>query len=449
MADTIQGAVSVSAIGTGAEFRHMIGTNDKDSLENDVEIDYQTAGILKLFTIVAWSNSVNATRTYQLRKNNTDANQSVSVTASTTGFFEDTSNTDTVSAGDDFALSIPAGGSSGTTSVDISLIFDATSNTVSKWTTTSGQEFFSGAEYAGASTTYRNVVNGFQENDRTTTGGEDIIELTISTPGTWKNLGVHVNDNARTTTTTGRSRINGANGNMAVSIGSTQTGQFNDTTNEDSISDGDDVCYALITGTGTKIIGINSWMSEYETTTSIGILPCGDTNIGTSFTTNVSTTEFTRIFGRPSSTISTTSIISDYPMDRARRFTNLFISIDANTTDGTSTFRFHINDANGDLSINIPANTTGKFQNTSSFDDVIEDDLVNVSMTGGSGTGSISGSIFSLNTNEIPDAPVGGDDRSGVYFGTVSTDSILGGIPTGQDIDFRFPNSRPIFARNV
>jgi hypothetical protein len=57
------------------------------------------------------ANTVSATSTLKLRKNGADGNQSVSITASTTGWFEDASNTDSIASGDEIDYQLATGGS--------------------------------------------------------------------------------------------------------------------------------------------------------------------------------------------------------------------------------------------------------------------------------------------------------------------------------------------------
>ena len=60
------------------------------------------------------TNTINGSTTTTCRKNAANGNQSVSISASTTGIFEDTSNTDNYVDGDDINALIVAGGSTGT-----------------------------------------------------------------------------------------------------------------------------------------------------------------------------------------------------------------------------------------------------------------------------------------------------------------------------------------------
>lgn len=85
--------------------------------------------------ILARSNSVSVSSTYRSRKNGANGNQSVSIPASTSGLFEDGTNTDTIADGDEIntQLVIPAGSGSFTADCGGSM-FTATENATDLWT---------------------------------------------------------------------------------------------------------------------------------------------------------------------------------------------------------------------------------------------------------------------------------------------------------------------------
>lgn len=56
------------------------------------------------------ANTISATSFVRLRKNGADGNQSISITASTTGAFEDTTNSDSITSSDYVNYSVVTGG---------------------------------------------------------------------------------------------------------------------------------------------------------------------------------------------------------------------------------------------------------------------------------------------------------------------------------------------------
>jgi hypothetical protein len=81
-------------------------------------------------------------------------------------------------------------------------------------------------------------------------------EVAASTkmPGslTLSKLGIFISSNTIANTSTWRLRKNQANGNQSVTITASGTGYFEDSTNQDSVVAGDEVCYQLVTGAGTS-----------------------------------------------------------------------------------------------------------------------------------------------------------------------------------------------------
>lgn len=85
-----------------------------------------------------------------------------------------------------------------------------------------------------------NFVNfAFTDDDAT----EDPHKGVIPADMTLSNFHVYVTSNSRDVAITGRLRIAGANGNLAVTITASTTGVFSDTSNTDVLSQGDLVNY--------------------------------------------------------------------------------------------------------------------------------------------------------------------------------------------------------------
>src|ERR1051325_10727397 len=98
-----------------------------DTNESLYEIVFRTAGEFSFFQCRLTANSIGTASTLQLRKNtNTNCNNVISLTANTTGLFEDSTHFDTVTAGDRFVAKFIPGAATGTVTITaISIIFDA------------------------------------------------------------------------------------------------------------------------------------------------------------------------------------------------------------------------------------------------------------------------------------------------------------------------------------
>src|SRR5690349_17266000 len=88
---------------------------------------------------------------------------------------------------------------------------------------------------------------------------ESNAQITRRVPGVESNLYIRVNTNDRGTSTL-RFRINGGDGNQVVSITASTTGEFEDTSNTDTIAAGDLTDYQITGGAGgtTLTFGIVS-----------------------------------------------------------------------------------------------------------------------------------------------------------------------------------------------
>jgi len=377
MANIVQASTGTSGtIGTSLTRYQAIGNciNSVNANEVNEEITYRSAGTLSKLYIRISANSVSATSTLKSRVNGADGNMSASITASTTGEFEDTSNTDTVTAGDKLCTKITTG-ATGTNLVfrSISTVFSANTNTVKKFAVISG-----GNSYTGTTNNFSNILGRFVN-----TNSEDAkIKYKFKQAGTLKNLFCYLATNTKSATTTFRTRINGANGNVALSISASATGIFEDTTNTDSVSVDDLVNYLVnCPNSGTwnsQLIAIEfettddafQWAGMYYFNSGIAVgandffYPDGDPVVGQN---NANTQVKSRI---------------------AYTASELVCYISANDSTAAGTFVLRLNNANSSLSASITAGTTGYFEDTSNSVSVIATDEINYRLTVGTGGSS-------------------------------------------------------------
>ena len=98
--------------------------------ESRKALTYRTGGTFRNLFIQILTND-RGESTFRTRKGTADANIVVTITASGTGKFEDTSNTDAVTAGDNWHSKIITGaGGTVFTARTMLILFDATTNTV-------------------------------------------------------------------------------------------------------------------------------------------------------------------------------------------------------------------------------------------------------------------------------------------------------------------------------
>ena len=84
---------------------------------------------------------------------------------------------------------------------------------------------------------------------------------------TWANLFARILANARLTTSTFRSRVNQANGNMSATIAATTTGTIEDTSNTDSLVAADEINWLIsLASGGTETLTVSVIASTLEDT---------------------------------------------------------------------------------------------------------------------------------------------------------------------------------------
>lgn len=333
---------------------------------------FRSAGVISNLYIRVKSNDRGAS-TYRLRINAANGNQVVSIGASTTGEFEDASNTDTITAGDEVNCSIVtgAGGTSFIAQLR-SVVFNATSNTVVS--SLGGSQ-----NYASASQTSYLAIVG---SSNLAVTNEALVQLKINTAGTLKNMFLYIDSNARTTTTTFSSRIATADGNQTISVANSTTGIFEDTVNTDTVAAGNLVSTKVVTGTGTETLSLITCGYEFETTNS-KFYSGGHRSI----TLNANTTNWFSI-GCTFTTIETsTEVNTSTEAQMSFDVTNLWCYISANTVTAASTLSIRKNQAVGSNSVSITASTTGAFEDTTNTDSFIATDEINCQfVTGATGT---------------------------------------------------------------
>lgn len=348
----------------------------------------RTAGSASQLYLRVVSNDRGAS-SYKIRINGVDGSLSVSIAASTTGEFEDNSNTSSIAAADkvNFGLSIGAGGTSfiPTTS---SCLFAASTNTVQRIHPTPQNAI------STDSTTFFYAFGGRIAFASTTESNE---QIDVETAGTLKNFGVRVSLNGRTTATIVGIRKNGLNGNQAISVAAATTGVFEDTTNTDTVTVDDAVCFFATTGTGGGSFRfINGAWVEFETTNSQWQIFTGQSG-GDGDATFAVGTYFIPVGGILTNDYTATESETSLEPQTAFTASKLQCRVITNTITAASTLRFRTNGLNGNQVVTIAASTSGLFQDATGTDTIGANDDINYQLaTGGTGTSVILSCISML-----------------------------------------------------
>lgn len=356
--------------------------------ESNVETVQRVAGTYARLWIRVTSNDRGST-TVRTRVNAANGAQSLTVGASATGLFEDTTNADTIAAGDDVAISIAVGSGGASFIAPVSgLTFSPTdaSKTVSKLGT-----FTSSPAITGASATFYWTICGDATSILTT---EAHAQFSLRTAGTLKNAHAYVSANARVTTTTIVSRVSAADGALTLSIGAGATGLFEDTSNSDAVVSGDEINWKVTTGTGTQSLTVQHVGMDLETTTGICVM------VGRRQGSSVSalTTRYSAANGWLGYETAEATVQQQVTVPGVA--SDLSAYVITNGITGTTTINFRKNGANGNQSLSIGASATGFFEDASNSDVLALTDLINYRIVGGNSGGGITPGVVGVHFEE-------------------------------------------------
>lgn len=358
-------------------------SNGMSGTEADYTTIHRAAGTFStLYARITVSTGANAS-TVQLRKGAANGNQSLSLTAATTGDFTDNTNTDSVAAGDDWHIQIVLGAGDAITGA-IQITFDATTNTSARYGSTD-------TSVASASTTFFTAPWGDGLGNTSSTEANQQIKVKDS--ATIKNLFGYAITNSRSKASTLTIRKNQTDSVVTISITGSTTGTFEDTTHSVSVVSGDNINYSITTGTGTGTLKFNTLCFDYQTTDSTFSLGIA----GNASTVNANLTRYIPAIGdsNPDPTESNRKSLAQLAFTGS--LAECYIS--ANTVSAASTLNFRKNSANGNQSVSITASTTGWFVDSINTDSVATTDYIDFQIvTGATGTSLTVNAIAMLAT---------------------------------------------------
>lgn len=349
-----------------------------------------TASFSKMYVNVT-SNSRLTNSTLRFRKNGANGNQSVNILASTTGVFMDTTNTDSVAAGDTWNLALTTGtGTAAQTIAGFGAQYDAASDVYTQFR---AQQSATAPTTASASTTYYASLLGewsaaFNSND---TGGK----FTCRAPGDFSNFYINLSANTKTTNTVAGLLKNGSAGNNIVTIGAGATGTFEDTTpHTDTVASGDTISAYITTGTGA---GSATWQrcgAMFRGTGSKTDLGAHTTGANSRATTNDT---YGHLTGRFGSLSNTTEALAQDVVPFPCRLSNFRVT--AGIVNSTNTFKIRINGADGNQGVTVSG--SGVTEDTTNHDDISANDKINFVQRSAAATSS-SWNGIAVTMQEIP-----------------------------------------------
>jgi len=376
---------NTTSFATGGTARWATASNGSGVLSTSevlAQITYEHGGTFSKLSVFILTNVSTATTTINFRVNGANGNQSVSIATLATGFFQDVTNTDVISAGDEVNLQISAAGGVGAVVwATTSFLFASSTDSVTRHSYRAVASFSSASTTSFEPLTSGNLVTGEADT-------EDKTQSYSGIAGKLVNLFVYVSVNNRVNDSTVRSRVNTANGNLIVTISAGSTGIFEDLSNSDTISAADLINYSFTLGTGTQTITCNIISVEFVSTLRQNLVIAGRADAGVSL--NSATTAFFTVGGVE---LTNTNFLTEstFRNKALSNFTasNLSIRLDSNTINGTSSFTLRANASNTTLTVSITAATSGRFTDTVNTPSIVLNDILTHGITTGGSSGSL------------------------------------------------------------
>jgi len=214
-----------------------------NTTEANAKTRIRVAGTFKNLCIRLSANSITATCKSRLN----GANGAMTITSSAAaGWYEDTTNTDTVAAGDDFNSTYVMSATTSTTIQHIAMDFVDATNSY-------GVHCNGWPELTTQAISITNYFAASGDGSPTTTEAD--AKCLAKDAYTCKELTINVTTNTVSASSTVKLRKSGVNGNQVATITASTVGIFSDSTNTDSVAATDDMTIQLVTGgTGTSLI---------------------------------------------------------------------------------------------------------------------------------------------------------------------------------------------------
>lgn len=339
--------------------------------ESLLQVRWQSAGTFSKLTVAVSANDRGAS-TVRVRKNTANGSGLVSIGASLTGAFQDTSGSDTIASGDVMAYQLVTG-SGGTvfSLASVGAAFTATTNTIARFQCTRESSFASGAG------------NRTLSGERSGTTAHD--ESRIQSAGSFKHIAAVVTFNNRTGATAIGVAVNSVDSSLSASAPASTTGTFTDNTNSAAVVANDLVRFTYSSGTSGSI-QLDVISVDFETTGRNSLL----VSHGQPSAVLAGQTRY----GSPTGTLVglqtvSSEVLSQVAMPDAGSMISMSVYASANSASGSTVVTIRKAAVNSSVAVSIPTLSTGWFAGTGSVS-VSALDLVSLGVVVAAGTGEIS-----------------------------------------------------------
>ena len=361
--------------------------HDSQSTEANANLNTYSSFTAKNLEVFVVANDYDDAVACSLGENNTNTTVTVSVTANTTGSFEDTSNTNASVDGDLYNLHFTAPGAAGGSGT----VFQENHGVSLSSASAIGHFLCNGFAQITSGTVEYYVLGS--RRDGITTEAE--AQITLRYAATFDRLWAYISSNSVTGgTPTITLRENAADTALVLSI--TATGEFEDVANTNAVVSGDEVntAHARVGSAGSFVaqggtvrhdqarIHVANNQGDWTVTASALYAALGQQHV----IADTSETD-KKLQARSTETAA-----------------NAFCYVTANTGTLGRVMALRVNAATSALSASITALTTGVFEDTSNTVALVATDDINLIQTG-SAVGSVT---VRLSAIELPTAVVGG-----------------------------------------
>ena len=339
------------------------------------------------------TNAATTDSTHTSRKALGAGAMSSTVTALTTGVFQDTVNTDSLTTGQEFNSQLVTGATGSVTTTQSGL-------TLSNTGANTNRILQSGDGAAGAMGLIAGSFAGLGGVDVLTTKAETEVYITFRANTTMSNIrGFTVGGG--TSAVTLKSRINLADGAQTITQASGTQGAFEDVTNTDSVVTGNEVAVTFL----VDIEATRNFMSWQQIGTGAH---CRMINLA-------GTTEAVSadLYENPSGILIGTTTESQVQMTARSTFVarDLFANVITHgTSSGVDVF-IRVGGANSGVTFNVAQSTTGLFEDNTNTQNFVATNLYNYFLDHGGGGGSMT--LVSLAMTHVPEVLGGGGGGSG------------------------------------
>lgn len=359
----------------------------------------QTAGYIKNLRCYVSANAATA-RTMTLYKNGSPTALTLTIGASATGAFEDSTNMVTVSAGDTLAIGIVMNAATSITIKSVTCDFLATDATVLLSSLSASTQAVNADRY-----TRPNGITGLSTAD------DGVTNMVVPTAATFKNIQVYAATNTGTNNTDFYLRKNMTNSALVTTV-TTATGLFADTVNTVSVAQGDTVNY-FFDELGTSNFAMTRFGSEANSSTGKGFV--FSAQVGG--TIGSGATRYRGVSGY--SMVETTEAPAEIVLRGTGTIRKMYTNITGNSLVGTCDFTMRKNNADTALTFQVLAAGTGSYSDTTNSFTYADGDRICIKSVTSAGTGTLTVPWFSFEIEpdaEIINPPMGGLINSVVWW---------------------------------